>query len=255
MRRLATQLLAPVIFSLACALGCALYNPTGEAPVTKTCAVPADQSGTIEGHWLASPIPLAFHTGDWDAVELNAMTAAADTWNTFFTASKSLEIFNYGGSGSATTTSGADPASNSLCGQAIYENGAFSGAVGIYKISNGWSYGNSIIALTSYCTAAAPTYPLIYMAVMEINYENFFTTNRVPDLQTIVTHELGHLLGIGHSCSTTGQSGYPNCNEAGITPAYLTAVMIPAFSFTTSGIGQRVRVINSDDESRANCLY
>ena len=91
---------------------------------------------------------------------------------------------------------------------------------------------------------------------MELNYQNFFVTGKpVPDLQSIITHEMGHLLGLGHSCETDTETGVPNCNESGLPPAYQAALMFPTFTFDSNGNGQIKRDLQSNDEGRANCLY
>src|SRR3989338_2723830 len=64
---------------------CALYNASQDSKtIVTTCNIPNDQSGTITGHWLVTPIPIAFHQNDFGSNEIPAMTAAADSWNQFF---------------------------------------------------------------------------------------------------------------------------------------------------------------------------
>jgi len=88
---------------------------------------------------------------------------------------------------------------------------------------------------------------------MEINYANFFSAGKpMPDLQSIVTHELGHLLGLDHSCSGTATSGMPACNQANTD--YVNALMYPALGFNGAQ-GQVSRTIRTNDQQRANCLY
>ena len=80
-------------------------------------------------------------------------------------------------------------------------------------------------------------------AVMELNYVNFFRSGMpVPDLQSLVTHELGHLLGLNHSCVGAGCNGAPS--------DYINAIMFPSYN-----PGSIKRALNSNDQGRANCLY
>jgi len=112
------------------------------------------------------------------------------------------------------------------------------------------------MAQTSYCFQTASPFNRIYLAVIEINYQNFFVNNnKVPDLQSIITHEFGHLLGLGHSCEMTQKTGFPNCLESNLNPDYLAAIMFPTFSFDQNGNGIQKRSLGNDDEGRANCLY
>jgi hypothetical protein len=93
------------------------------------------------------------------------------------------------------------------------------------------------------------------MAMTEINYQYFFTTDEVPDLQTIVLHEFGHILGLNHSCDNSAANGFPTCTGTGANPDYQNAVMYPVFGFDSSGNGQQRRALTDNDEERANCLY
>ena len=239
---------------------CALYPSSSSAPiVTTACLIPSDQSGTISGRWLKTPIPIAFHQGDFSSAEMTAMTQAADTWNQFYTASKSVITLDYGGSATNPRTSTvADPSGSTLCTvQGILQALQFIGNVVIYKLG-AWpsNYPSSAIALTSFCTNAASPYNTMYMAVMEVNYQSFFVNgNKVPDLQSIILHELGHLHGLNHSCEATAKTGFPNCNSTTLDPSYNLASMYPVFGFDASGAGQIKSSLGTNDEERANCLY
>jgi hypothetical protein len=239
---------------------CALYNPTSSSKsVVKECNIPSDQSGTITAKWPVIPIPIALHQGDFDDSEASSISAAASTWNTFFTASSSVTTLDPGSSGSIRTSSNSNPRqAGSICAQGIMQgNTKFTGNVVIYKLSK-WSanYPQNAMALTTTCFLQATPYPKFYMAVMEINYQNFFVSGtKVPDLQSIVLHELGHLHGLNHSCEATTKSGTPNCNDPNLNPDYIVASMFPTFSFDPSGIGEQKRDLQSNDQGRANCLY
>ncbi len=241
---------------------CAIWGAGSFGTIT-TCGVPSDQTGTIEGHWLSHPIPIAFHAGDFSPTELREMTQALDAWNLFFGTSKSFPIFQYGSSASPQTTNADNPTAGGLCGIASTIGTQFAEPIGIYKVAP-WpqNYSSSYIALTSYCTIAGTTpslngtiYSTFSSAVMEINYTNFFVRGaQQPDLQSVFLHELGHLIGLDHSCGS--KINMPDCSASNIDSNYLTAVMYPIFNFDPATLmGSQKRALGANDESRANCLY
>lgn len=237
---------------------CALGSPDPKAKeFIKECILPTDQASTIGGHWRVTPIPIAFHQGDWQPDEIADITKAADTWNTFYTATQGIQVLDYGTGGNAKVS--AQPVPTNVCAQGILTGSTFSGQVVIYKSAK-WPHpggATSTIALTSFCTSPAKPYPSTYMAYMEVNYQNFFTEgHKVPDLQTIVAHELGHLLGLNHSCDTAvNKAGTPDCSKPDLNPDYRAALMFPSFGFTEDLQGEQKRELFANDQGRANCLY
>ncbi len=224
--------------------------------VVKECVLPTDQSSTLSGRWRVAPIPIAVHAADFDADEIDALKQAADVWNKFYSASLSLQILNYGES--AVQESSASKPSN-LCSTGLIQGNQYMGNVVLYKQGR-WPYSNhSAIALTSFCPVPAKPIPTIFMAVMEVNYEDFFIEGKkLPDLKSIFIHELGHLLGLDHSCeNSSARTGMPNCRElTGDQSEYYDAVMFPVVSFESgSGLGESRTSLNDNDMGRANCLY
>jgi hypothetical protein len=74
------------------------------------------------------------------------------------------------------------------------------------------------------------------------------------DVESLLLHELGHVLGMLHSCngSTDGSidgTSAPAC-QSGLNSQYLEAVMFPFLE-----IGQLRRKLQQNDYNRINCLY
>lgn len=245
-----------VLLGISCSLSGGSSNST-TAAIVKTCIIPSDQTGTIAGHWPTIPVPLAFHQGDFSPSEMTTIIQAAETWNKFYTASLNIIPLDYGTTSNPRVSSSADTSqAGSFCASGIIQGTQFNGNVVFYKLG-AWpsAYPAGAIALTNYCPLPGKPYPTFFQAVIEINYQGFFVGAKVPDLQSIILHELGHLVGLKHSCEGTAQTGMPNCNDATLNPEYVTASMFPVFSFEASGAGQIKQVLGANDQGRANCLY
>ncbi|MEK7692213.1 MAG: matrixin family metalloprotease [Bdellovibrionota bacterium] len=252
-RRLAwtTQLAGMAL--LAALTGCA-PETTAQKSYVKTCQLPSDQTGTLSGRWKAAPIPVALKSGDFSAEETAEMVAAADTWNSFYLSTQGFALLDYGTASSPNTTTATKP--SALCSKGLVSGGKFTGEVAIYKQGT-WPYSNhDAIALTSFCPSSADPIPNIYMAIMEVNYEDFFIDGKkLPDLESIFVHEFGHLIGLNHSCDTGGKSGFPDCNDSALDTEYYYASMFPIVLFDSRGIGENRRTLQTNDQGRANCLY
>jgi len=218
------------------------------------CNLPNEQASTISGRWPALPIPIALHSGGgFGDFEISQITSGAQTWNNFHVATRDLPLMDYGSAGDVRTSSQDIP--QSVCANQIYQNGAYTGSVVIYTRGN-WPYSDQIVALTSFCTIQDTPYNTIFTAILELNFENFFVDGQQqPDLQSISLHELGHLIGLNHSCEVGSvQDGMPDCNS-GATSSMLEAVMFPRVLFPDGQNGEVRRVLNDNDQGRANCLY
>ena len=217
---------------------------------TSECVLNDDQKTTLKGYWSVKPIPLAVQAVDFSPSEIGAIEAAIATWNDFFQQSKGFQLYLAGDNLlDVVSTGGSRLTNRTICTQQAVNTRGFTRHIMIYKVSSNWPYGSSVIGLTSTCPSrtANSTYPMYFSALMEINYQHFFGTGLpVPDLQTIILHELGHMLGLDHSCSGSG------CSEA--PDDYKEAVMYPSVGFDgTQGHTKRTLMLN--DQHRANCLY
>ena len=250
MNRVYLLIISSLLFS-ACFTG-GSSGKKGGAPVTTQCLIPKDQSGTIYGRWKTFPIPIATYQGSFSDTETAIIANSANTWNSFFNSSKGISIITP--TGTSSVSNSAFP--TAPCSQSLVANNQFTGNVVMYKPAS-WPFTGKAIAITLLCDQVIKGAPYkdLHMAVMNLNYIDYFTTQKRPDLQSIITHELGHLLGLNHSCELTKKANTPNCNAAGLNPAYISAIMFPVFGFDQFGIGQIKQGVGPNDQSRANCLY
>jgi hypothetical protein len=224
---------------------------------TKECVLNSNQKGTINGRWSAKPVPIAVIVNDFNAAEVQAIRASIGTWNDFFQASKGFQLFLANGAPLSTVPSSTPKIStSSICSQNFLSASGFNQPIVIQKVISGWSHSTGIMAITGTCpqVVAGAQFKYFSSAVMEVNYANFFSPGLPqPDLQSIITHELGHLLGLNHSCDgVSGSSTMVSCAQA--PQDYLQAIMFPSLGFDGTR-GKVNRALRTNDQQRANCLY
>src|SRR4051812_18778712 len=109
--------------SALCALSssCALRRGVGteQALIVKGCQLPKDQTDSFLGKWTDTPIPLAFHQGEFSNDEMGAVASAIATWNSFFSGSVGYRTFDIGNATDGFHIASA-PHPASFCGQSIH---------------------------------------------------------------------------------------------------------------------------------------
>lgn len=221
------------------------------------CVLRAEQRATISGRWPITPIPIAFHTGSgFTTDEIRAITDSIDTWNDFHdSVHGDFPLMDYGTKSSPYRSNQSVP--SAVCSEGIVRGNSFSGQVVLYKYST-WpsSYDENVIALTSFCPYDDNPFPRIYNGIIELNYEHFFRQGKkLPDIESIMLHEFGHLVGLNHSCETFSKAETPNCNDPDLPREYFMASLFPIILFPDKVHGEVRDELQQNDQERGNCLY
>lgn len=238
--RVLFQLSTAVVFALA-ASGCAKEFDTLGERFALSCGA-SDQYGGYLNPIDARQVVTVSLDSDFTPTELAKIEAAIQTWNSFSeTRVAGRPLFQT--VTLAISASSAPPTADSC-------NFPGSGsAIAIIKETNAakWSeYGltNSNPGVTIRCSAGKG---YVARQVILINTEYALGTQ----LESILLHELGHGIGLDHSCSADGsREGLVKCDvmtDESDRPDYYEAVMYP-------WLRGRKEVLRANDEERASCI-
>ena len=247
-----TFAIVSTLVAAVCLAGCTkpVKKKTTEEPVVTECVLPDDQANSLQGRWARLPIKVSFRAGTFSSAEIQAVQAAAASWNDFYAQSKNAAAFDAAGYESNLNQSLPS------CGNTLAD-----GTV-LYQRRSNWTKSPSAVAVTTFCFKNATDGGLstIVNSIMEFNYQNFFVprSGLLPDLESIALHELGHLLGLDHSCGAlrTGLSNVA-CPDHNTDPNHflVATVLFPSVLFDSTGAGEIKRSLTENDQGRANCLY
>lgn len=264
-------LLSGLILASACSARPSGASASGRIVNFTNCQLPADQGrNSLQGSWASIPVPVVFDNDFYltdNGEILPALRSATNTWNGWanLRGRSGFSITNDG----TGTEAGREIPALSDCSQATYTS-QVTDVVGIWKITASGTHQNirSSCAVTS-TGAPGRLLPIgvqgqtdwitlggrITGSSILLNFEEFNAPGKVRvDVESLLLHELGHVLGLLHSCngstadSTDGTSA-PACN-AGLNSQYLDAVMFPFLE-----VNLIRRKLGQNDYNRINCLY
>ena len=223
------------------------------------CNLPSDQGrGSLLASWENLPITLVFDEEFYKGnkgEDANALKRAVKTWNDWAQL-KGKTAFLI-----ANENSGLPIPKITGCSQAEYTE-ASPTMVGIWKISDNGDHKNKrascgssekILSEVPGQTDMILQEGKIRAASILVNMEDFNSPGKpTKDLQSIVAHELGHVLGLLHSCN--GSEG----NNVDSTSAPLCAVAPEAYQnalMSPNSADKAIREMTENDFNRVNCLY
>ena len=274
MRSLIPILLLLPLFACTVAPSSALND--GRVVNYTSCSLPADQGvGSLHGQWSSLPVSVVFdkdyYVADGGAA-ISSLRSAVGTWNSWAQLKGYAGAYSINNDG-AGTTAGLDIPQLTDCTQASY-SASLSGTVGIWKITGagyhanrrascgtnsdgtpGKILANGVQGQTDWIIQSGR----IVGASILLNFADYNSPGQQAiDVESLLLHELGHVLGLLHSCN--GSSGNssdsttaPACVVGGsiaVSSQYANAVMFPFLQ-----VAQLRRNLTQNDLSRVNCLY
>lgn len=241
-----------------------------------SCVLPKDQGvGSLHGKWTSIPVPVVldkdFYTTD-QGEALPALKGALQSWNKWAEL-RGMQAFSLKNDGTGNA-GGRDIPELTDCAQASYSS-SITDMVGIWKISGAapWHANRRSSCGTLPNGQPGKILPFavqgqtdwiiqggkIIGASILLNFEDYNAPGKQRiDVESLLLHELGHVLGLLHSCN--GSSGdskdnttSPACFTGGVLtapPQYSSAVMFPFLE-----VNQERRQLKQNDYHRINCLY
>lgn len=239
------------------------------------CALPKDQGkGSLHGQWASLPIPVVFDRDFYVADNgevVPSLRSALATWNGWASL-RGMQAFSLKNDGSGLSA-GRDIPELTDCAQASYSS-SVADMVGVWKINGAGFHRNQRPScgvnpdgtpgkILPFAVQGQTDWIIqggrIVGASILLNFEDYNSPGKQRiDVESLLLHEMGHVLGLLHSCNGSGGGGIdsttsPACFTGGSLTAptqYTSAVMFPFLE-----VAQERRQLKQNDYSRINCLY
>ena len=252
-RSLAVSVTLPIALLAILGAGCGQTPPDYSAQydaLIGSCKINDNQRGSFMAPDDSTPIQV-IEDSDFSSDELKSISSAVDEWNRYGNSVSRGNMF--------TATVGSVPsdiktATTLSCDQSDWGD---PGSFHLVRLSDPaqWKalgFSSSVPAATLRCYSdGALTQQVI-----------IFRPDLVDPTQitTVILHELGHSLGLEHSCASGSQTStsWASCSGLASTDPYFEAVMYPTIQLGDAGSGsppQTKNQLSQNDEDRANCYY
>jgi len=233
-------------FLLLVLTGCGKNAPDWQNQVSNCPNLNANQQGTFMAPVPNAPVQLLVDN-TFTADQIEELKQAVDTWNQLGQQLQGQNFFS-------VQTADVPPdllSSNFAACQT--DPGTGTSSLYVVNVTDSQTWKNLGFA-TNTPGATERCYDGNDNLTMQVTYVN---PNLVYSQQftSVVIHEMGHMLGLGHSCQNS-TTGYPSCQGLSSDDPYVQAVMYPTLSLNSAnGQPQVKEQLQSNDQTRAACFY
>ena len=224
--------------------GCSPAQTGNSAPAAVNCG-PADQSATFMTPVEKNATLQVTIDSRFSSDQVNSILAAIDVWNQYGRSTLGRVLFN------ASNGSVNEAESPQKAGDCSFTGDPSAFPIIMETSATKWTALNLSKfnpAVTIRCSGGAT----LASQTMLI-YPSY---TQKEEFMSVVLHELGHALGLDHSCtSATAQTGFPACASLSDSHPYNQAVMNPVLhpNLGNANLTEKKENLRSNDTERATC--